>query len=56
MDPDRLKSHEVTLHEVFDALAQNNQNAGAATLRKTIKPISFGLRAFWVRWRRSVIS
>ena len=34
VDPDRLKSHEVTLHEVFDALAQNNQNAGGSYIEK----------------------
>ncbi|MBT7595513.1 MAG: efflux RND transporter permease subunit, partial [Gemmatimonadetes bacterium] len=34
IDPERLRAHELTLNQVFDALARNNANAGGAYLEE----------------------
>jgi cobalt-zinc-cadmium resistance protein CzcA len=42
VDPDRLKSMDVTITEIFDALEQNNENTGGAYIDK--KPYAYFIR------------
>jgi len=35
VDPNKLQSFSITINDVFDALAQNNQNTGGAYIEKT---------------------
>ncbi len=43
LDPDKLKSMKTSITEVFDALAQNNQNTGGAYIDK--KPNAYYIRS-----------
>lgn len=45
IDPDKLRSVNLTITDLFDALKRNNQNTGGLTLIKSRMRISFARRA-----------